>query len=107
MLPVLASPLLEEDMRYLAYQCFGDLIGFAFQIQDDILDQIATTEELGKTAGKDSAQNKMTFPHLIGLHESEQRVQQLGQEAINILKDAGCFSDDILVFIQALLGRKA
>jgi farnesyl diphosphate synthase len=60
---------------------YGRSIGLAFQIQDDVLDQIADTATLGKTAGKDQAQNKSTFPSLMGLEQAQQRADALFDEA--------------------------
>jgi geranylgeranyl diphosphate synthase type II len=57
-------------------------IGLAFQIIDDILDITATPEELGKTAGKDVAAQKATYPSLLGLEESRLRADGLIAEAI-------------------------
>jgi farnesyl diphosphate synthase len=52
---------------------YGRAIGLAFQIQDDVLDVTASTEALGKTAGKDLAQQKSTYPALLGLEEARKR----------------------------------
>lgn len=64
-----------------ALERYGKCIGLAFQIQDDVLDQIADTATLGKTAGKDQAQNKSTFPSLLGLEQARQRADALFDEA--------------------------
>lgn len=56
-------------------------IGLAFQIIDDVLDITATTEELGKTAGKDLLVQKATYPSLLGIEESKHRAQKLIDEA--------------------------
>ncbi|KAB8315220.1 polyprenyl synthetase family protein [Tolypothrix campylonemoides VB511288] len=56
-------------------------IGLAFQIIDDILDITATTEELGKTAGKDLQAQKATYPSLLGIEESKHQAQKLIAEA--------------------------
>jgi len=56
-------------------------IGLAFQVVDDILDITATTEELGKTAGKDLAVAKTTYPSLVGLEKSKEIANQLIEEA--------------------------
>ncbi|HUA80766.1 MAG TPA: farnesyl diphosphate synthase [Dyella sp.] len=64
-----------------ALERYGKCIGLAFQIQDDVLDQIADTATLGKTAGKDQAQNKSTFPSLLGLEQARQRADALFEEA--------------------------
>jgi geranylgeranyl diphosphate synthase type II len=54
---------------------YGESIGLAFQITDDILDVVSTTEQLGKTAGKDARAGKATYPGLLGMEEAR-RMQQ-------------------------------
>jgi len=61
---------------------YGEAIGLAFQIVDDILDVEGTTQSLGKTAGKDSKAHKATYPSLIGLPESKSLAADLIQSAI-------------------------
>ena len=58
-----------ED-QYAALSCYGEHIGLAFQIVDDLLDVEESSAELGKTAGKDAAQHKITFPAVYGLEVS-------------------------------------
>lgn len=60
---------------------YSRAIGLAFQVIDDILDITATTEELGKTAGKDLASAKTTYPSLLGLERSKQIADELIEEA--------------------------
>jgi geranylgeranyl diphosphate synthase, type II len=60
---------------------YGQAVGLAFQIVDDLLDQEETAETLGKTAGKDAAQGKLTYPSLVGTEPARQRVQELLQVA--------------------------
>ncbi|WP_436536066.1 polyprenyl synthetase family protein [Actinoplanes sp. HUAS TT8] len=60
---------------------YGEKIGLAFQIVDDILDVTATLEELGKTPHKDDRANKATFPRLLGLDESRRRAAALVESA--------------------------
>jgi geranylgeranyl diphosphate synthase type II len=60
---------------------YAQAIGLAFQVVDDILDVTATSEELGKTAGKDLATNKATYPSLLGLEESRAIVDRLTASA--------------------------
>ncbi|MDC6267545.1 polyprenyl synthetase family protein [Lysinibacillus fusiformis] len=60
-------------------------IGLAFQIQDDILDIEGTTEELGKTAGKDVASDKSTYPALLTLNGAKEKLAEHYQHAINAL----------------------
>ena len=56
---------------------FANALGLAFQVRDDVLDVEGDSATLGKTAGKDSAQDKATFPALIGLDASKQRLREL------------------------------
>ena len=55
---------------------YGEHVGLAFQIVDDILDVEESSEALGKTAGKDAAQGKITFPAVYGLEESRCMAQE-------------------------------
>ena len=64
---------------------YGDAIGLAFQIADDILDVEGTTEELGKDAGSDQARGKATYPALVGLEASKARARELVQMALDAL----------------------
>lgn len=59
---------------------FGRRLGLAFQVADDILDVTASAEALGKSAGKDQQQGKLTYPSLMGLEASQRYLQELGQE---------------------------
>lgn len=68
---------------------YAHRIGLAFQIVDDVLDITATSEELGKSAGKDVAAQKATYPSLWGLEESKQQAQQLVETAKTEVLD--CF----------------
>ncbi len=60
---------------------FGLTLGLAFQVTDDILDVTASSETLGKSAGKDVAQGKLTYPALLGLEKAKQEAQRLSAEA--------------------------
>ncbi|MGJ5820151.1 polyprenyl synthetase family protein [Paludibaculum fermentans] len=59
-----------------AISAYGEHIGLAFQIVDDILDVTQTSEELGKTAGKDAEQHKITFPAVYGLEASQRMAEE-------------------------------
>ena len=65
---------------------FGYHIGLAFQVIDDILDVTQTTEQLGKTAGKDVAADKATYPAIVGLKKSERIAEELTGKAFAALK---------------------
>ncbi|MEO7299772.1 MAG: polyprenyl synthetase family protein [Verrucomicrobiota bacterium] len=69
-----------------ALTVFGYNVGLAFQIIDDILDITQTTEQLGKTAGKDSATQKATYPSIVGLEKSRKIAKQLTDRAFASLK---------------------
>ena len=74
-----------SDDDWYALTQAGQAIGLAFQIQDDILDEIAPTEMLGKTQGRDQILRKSTFPGLLGLEASEQEAYalvEIAQEAL-------------------------
>jgi len=72
-----------------ACETFALDIGLAFQVADDILDVTATSEELGKTAGKDLSTDKTTYPKLLGLDQSRLEAQRLVDEAKAALKPFG------------------
>ena len=69
-----------------ALTAFGYNVGLAFQVIDDILDITQTSENLGKTAGKDTKAQKATYPSIVGLEQSRKIAAQLTQRAFNSLK---------------------
>jgi geranylgeranyl diphosphate synthase type II len=71
-----------SDEQLQALERYGRAIGLAFQIVDDLLDIEQTSEELGKTAGKDAAQGKLTYPALMGASAARERAAALLAEAI-------------------------
>jgi len=79
-----ASP---EDVARL--RSFGESIGWAFQVTDDILDVEESSAALGKTAGKDIAQQKATYPALYGLPRSHEIANELAAKAIDALAPYG------------------
>jgi geranylgeranyl diphosphate synthase type II len=72
-----------------ALRRYGEAAGLAFQIVDDLLDQERTSEELGKTAGKDAAQGKLTYPALLGAEAARRRVDELLQVAVTTADSVG------------------
>ena len=72
-----------------ALQTYGAALGLAFQVVDDILDVTADAATLGKTAGKDAAQDKPTFVSLMGLQASRDYAQQLLAQALTSLQTSG------------------
>ena len=65
-----------DEEQLAALTCFGEHIGLAFQIVDDVLDVEQSSEALGKTAGKDAAQQKITFPAVYGVERSREMAEQ-------------------------------
>ena len=68
---------------------FGYNLGLAFQVIDDILDVTQSTEQLGKTAGKDEALNKATYPSILGLDKSKKEAARLTKKALATLSVFG------------------
>ncbi|NJN48527.1 MAG: polyprenyl synthetase family protein, partial [Alkalinema sp. RL_2_19] len=81
-------------------------IGLAFQIVDDILDITATTEELGKSAGKDLTAQKLTYPKLWGLDESRRQADTLVAEAQDIVSVYGEKSAPLMAIAEYITARK-
>ena len=75
-----------NDEQIKSMDNFGQKLGFAFQICDDILDEISTFEEMGKTMGKDKEEGKLTYTASFGLEKSKCKVNCLLDEACDILK---------------------
>jgi farnesyl diphosphate synthase len=74
----------QKDLEIL--KLYGQKIGLAFQIKDDIIDIESTSNESGKPQGSDILNNKLTYPSLVGVQKSKDRAQQLASEACEILK---------------------
>jgi geranylgeranyl pyrophosphate synthase len=68
---------------------YGAAIGLAFQIADDVLDVTATTSQLGKTAGRDLALQKSTYPALLGIDGARSRAQSLVEQGCSALEEVG------------------
>ncbi|MFI3301079.1 MAG: farnesyl diphosphate synthase [Candidatus Gastranaerophilales bacterium] len=66
---------------------FAQKLGLAFQIADDILDEVSTFEKMGKTLGKDKASNKLTYVSLYGIDCACEKLNLLIEECLNILND--------------------
>ena len=86
---------------------YGRAIGLAFQVVDDILDVTADSVTLGKTAGKDAANDKPTYVSLLGLSRAQQYAEQLLEEAQKALQDSGLASAYTLdALAQRVVNRK-
>ena len=78
-----------------AFTQYGDAIGLAFQIADDVLDVTATTDQLGKTAGRDIALAKSTYPALLGINGAVARAKALVEEGCAALQAAGLLTPQL------------
>jgi len=78
-----------SEAQYAALSCYGEHIGLAFQIVDDILDVEESSEALGKTAGKDAQQHKITFPAVYGLERSRSMAEEECRLAHEVLGPFG------------------
>jgi geranylgeranyl diphosphate synthase type II len=85
---------------------FGQSVGLAFQIVDDILDVTESSEQLGKTAGKDTAAAKVTYPSLYGIEESVRRADGLVREAFGALEAFGKRAETLKALARYLVKRK-
>jgi len=85
---------------------FGKSIGLAFQIVDDVLDVTQTSEQLGKTAGKDTAAEKATYPALFGIDESLKKADQWVEKALGSMEGFGSRADTLKALARFLVERK-
>jgi geranylgeranyl diphosphate synthase type II len=85
---------------------FGRAMGLAFQVIDDILDVTQTSEKLGKSAGKDVAAKKATYPAVIGLHKSRMEARRLTKRAHNALSMFGTKGESLHALANYLLERE-
>jgi geranylgeranyl diphosphate synthase, type II len=86
---------------------FGETIGWAFQVTDDILDVEESSAALGKTAGKDIAQQKTTYPALYGLARSHEIANELASKAIAELQPYGARAEQLRTIAEFLVHRRA
>jgi geranylgeranyl diphosphate synthase type II len=89
-----------------ALTTYGQTVGLAFQIVDDLLDCEVSTEEMGKRTHKDAKKGKLTFPRLLGVAESRWRAQQLIEQGIGALAPLGGGGDLLTELAKYILERK-
>ncbi len=94
----------DRDIEKL--RAFGKSIGLAFQIVDDVLDVTQTSEQLGKTAGKDTAAQKATYPALFGVEESLRKADSLVEAAFTQLDTFGERAAILKELARFLIERK-
>ena len=103
---VLGGLAASADRKSLeALRGFGDAIGLAFQIADDVLDVTATTDTLGKPAGRDLDLQKSTYPALLGVAGARQRASALVEEGCASLRKAGLLSEQLEALAELVIHR--
>ncbi len=96
-----------DEIQLAALTCFGEHIGLAFQIVDDVLDVEQPSEALGKTAGKDAQQQKITFPAVYGLERSRAMAEQERLAAHSALRAFGNRAERLLQLADLVVQRTA
>jgi geranylgeranyl diphosphate synthase type II len=95
-----------QDSQVMHLRAFGLAIGLAFQIVDDVLDVTQTSEQLGKTAGKDTASEKVTYPALFGIDASLRKADDLVNDAFRELESFGERAEPLKGLARFLVERK-
>ena len=98
------SGLDQKDIEVLSK--YGEKIGLAFQIQDDIIDIESPSSISGKDQGSDINQNKITYPSIVGLEESRTRARELASEAKEILHLSHKNADNLHKLADYIVQRK-
>ena len=96
-----------SDRRRLALGRYGAAIGLAFQIADDVLDLTATTDQLGKTVGRDVALQKSTYPALLGIEGAVRRAADLVDDACNALSTEGLLTPTLEALARFIVERRS
>jgi geranylgeranyl diphosphate synthase, type II len=96
-----------SETRMAALERFGTGVGLAFQIADDVLDVTATTDQLGKTAGKDVAYGKTTYPALLGIEGAVAKADALVADACSALAGDGLLSPDLERLARFIIARRS
>jgi geranylgeranyl diphosphate synthase type II len=95
-----------KDSQVAKLRAFGQNVGLAFQIVDDVLDVTQTSEQLGKTAGKDTASEKVTYPALFGVEASTAKADALVTQAFEELESFGEGAETLKDLAKYLVERK-
>jgi geranylgeranyl diphosphate synthase, type II len=96
-----------DERSMWAFDRFGSAIGLAFQIHDDVLDVTATTDQLGKTAGRDLALQKSTYPALLGVDGAVARAAALVEEACGALLGVGLLTPALEHIARFTVARRS
>lgn len=94
-----------DEPHLAALTEYGRCLGLAFQITDDLLDATGDEGDVGKRVGKDTTSGKLTFPALLGVEASRQRVDELINSACHILREGFSRCESLQVLARSLKGR--
>ena len=94
-----------DDEQREAASLYGECIGIAFQIQDDILDRTSTDDELGKPVGSDVENSKSTYVSLLGIERCRELVDELTNQALEALDTFSADTSELKDFALALAKR--
>ena len=94
-----------DDEKIAAVTEFAKTFGLAFQVADDILDEVSTFEQMGKTLGKDKEEGKLTYVSLYGLNESKCKLTCLFEKCHDIMKQHNIESKIFVDMIQKISER--
>lgn len=86
---------------------FGEKLGLAFQIRDDILNETADLEQLGKPSGTDKSKKKATFPKIIGISEANKMMQEAIDEALFAIRGLGEQASGLRLIAEFAISRKS
>jgi len=101
----LAAGASREEVEALA--AYGEDVGLAFQVADDVLDTTGTSDQLGKTAGRDEALRKSTYVKLLGVEEARAEAERLAERAIRHLADGGVASEALTALAEYIVNRES
>jgi len=96
-----------DDASLAALTRYGEVVGLAFQIADDILDIEGTTEQIGKDAGSDEARGKATYPAVVGLAASKIRAAELVDMALESLRGFDDKAEPLREIARYIVARKS
>lgn len=105
---ILGGMAAEAGTRQLeALTGYGEEIGLAFQVADDVLDVTATSDELGKTAGRDEALQKSTFVRLMGVEGARREAARLARDAVGHVERSGIPAGSLAILADYIVTRRS
>ena len=95
-----------DDNQVKSAEQIAHHVGMAFQIRDDILDVISTTEELGKPVKSDEKNNKVTYVSLMGIQAAAGKVKELSDHAVDLLNSLDRENEFLDLLVESLESRR-